>query len=934
MKKTRTLLALCITVVLCVTLAACVSVGEETQLPAASEGETITILYTNDVHTYIDQELRYSTIAALKDSCENALLVDAGDFIQGTAYGSMDSGESIVELMNAADYDLATLGNHEFDYGMTGCMNAIEWAEFPCVSCNFLAIDPATGETTAEVLPGVELFEVAGKTLAFIGITTPESITKSTPAYFQNDEGEYIYGIAGGADGSALYDCVQAAIDAVIESDAPDYIIALGHLGDDAASKPWTSEELIANTTGLDAFIDGHSHSTIEHRVVTDKQGEDVVLTQTGSYLAAVGQMTIAADGTIHTELLDAEALADVTPDTEVQAIEEAWIAQVDEELDTVIGSIDDTLDNYDADGNRLVRLQETNTGDFVADALYYLFDNMGLDVDFAVMNGGGIRNEAVTGAISYRTCKQIHTFGNVACLQTVTGQQMLDALEWGARDAGVAECGGFLQVSGLKYTIDTNIEQTIQKDEKGVWVGGPTGEYRVRDVQVYNKQTGEYEPLELDKTYNLAGYNYTLRDLGDGYAMFDGAVNVLDYVMTDDMVLANYVQSFENGRVTGYAEPQGRITVIASETQENDTVTIGGLDNDLWTTKYGNIFCDCKAETFLGEMGFAWGDMVTVSFLGQELVLPVVPDYSYVDSGEGAIIANMTDTRLPTGYISFAINMGNFAETYSIATKQTDDDENWWWTADEGVTFPIEIGFEMYEQGGYMGEYILHELHRTNEREDYAQLSDEAFANFRSVSTTGMGENVLFRSSSPIDPELGRSTYAAAATEAAGVKTIVNLADSADMAAGYEGFDGSYYAAQNVVYLSLSVDFQSDDFQSGLAKGLRHMAENEGPYLIHCGEGKDRAGFVSALLECFMGATSDEIVDDYMTTYYNYYGVQPDTEAYTAIAESNIELSLCNAFDVVDLAAADLQAEASDYMKTIGLTDGELDQLAAHLCG
>ena len=540
-------------------------------IPAmAAEGGEIVILYTNDIHTYIDEDLTYSKVAALKDSIPNALLVDAGDHIQGTAYGSMDKGATILKLMNAADYDVATLGNHEFDYTMAGCMNAIEWADFPYVSCNFY--HEANGVPGESVLDSYKVFEVNGTKIAFIGITTPESFTKSTPAYFQDDAGNYIYGIAGGEDGSALYAAVQTAIDAA--SKEADIVIALGHLGDDPASDPWNSEDVIANTTGLDAFIDGHSHSTVECKEVADQNGNAVVLTQTGSYLAAVGKMTISADGAITTELLTAEDLADVTPDAEVKAIEDAWIAEIDTALGEVIGSVDDTLDNYDAEGNRLVRKQETNTGDFAADALYYLFDNMDLDVDFAIMNGGGVRNKAITGDISYLTCKEIHTFGNVACLQTITGQQMLDALEWGSRDVGTAECGGFLQVSGLKYTINTAIPSTVQKDEKGVWTGGPTGAYRVQDVQVLNKETGKYEALDLNAKYNLAGYNYTLRDLGDGYAMFAGAVNVLDYVMEDYMVLANYVKSFEGGKVTGYAEPQGRITVVNEPATEPEVPT------------------------------------------------------------------------------------------------------------------------------------------------------------------------------------------------------------------------------------------------------------------------------------------------------------------------------------------------------------------------
>ena len=564
--------------------------GEET----AAAGETeaaggVTVLYTNDIHTYITKDLTYSKVAAYKDSLENVLLVDAGDHIQGTAYGSMDKGATIAQLMNAAGYDLATLGNHEFDYGMDGCMAAIEAADFPYVSCNFY--HEANGVAGENVLDSYKVFEMGGVKIAFIGITTPESFTKSTPSYFQDENGNYIYGIAGGTDGEALYTAVQNAIDAA--SAEADYVIALGHLGVDESSQPWTSREVIANTTGLDAFIDGHSHTTIPMEEVTDEGGSTVILTQTGSYLDAVGQMTIAADGTITTQLLTAENLAEVTPDAEVKAIEDAWVAELDEQLGQVIGYSQVTLDNYDAEGNRLVRKQETNTGDFAADALYYLFDEMDLDVDVAVMNGGGVRNEAVTGEISYQTCKAIHTFGNVACLQTVTGQQLLDALEWGAKDVtadGSVENGGFLHVSGLRYTINTAIPSTVQQDDKGVWTGGPTGAYRVTNVEVLNNETGAYEPLDLTAQYNLAGYNYTLRDLGDGFAMFDGAVNVLDYVSEDYMVLANYVESFPVDEATGlptipadsqYAEVtgNGRITIVNEPVAEVPVETTGYTD-------------------------------------------------------------------------------------------------------------------------------------------------------------------------------------------------------------------------------------------------------------------------------------------------------------------------------------------------------------------
>ncbi len=245
----------------------------------SNTGNDVVVLYTNDVHTYIDGDLTYSIVAGYRNSLDNTLLVDAGDHAQGTAYGSMDKGATIIKLMNAAGYDTATLGNHEFDYGMDGCMNAIQWADFPYVSCNFY--HEANGVAGDPVLDSYKVFEVNGVKVAFIGITTPESFTKSTPKYFQDDNGNYIYGIAGGTDGAALYAAVQTAIDAA--SKEADVIIGLGHLGDDPSSDPWNSEDVIAHTTGLDAFIDGHSHSTVAMKEVKDKAGSTVVLSQTGS---------------------------------------------------------------------------------------------------------------------------------------------------------------------------------------------------------------------------------------------------------------------------------------------------------------------------------------------------------------------------------------------------------------------------------------------------------------------------------------------------------------------------------------------------------------------------------------------------------------------------------------------------------------------------
>ena len=523
----------------------------------ATTSDDIAILYTNDVHTYIDGSLSYDVIAAIKADLQtkyaHVILVDAGDHVQGTAYGAMDKGASIVEMMNAAGYDVATLGNHEFDYGMQGCLNVIDWADYDYISSNFY--NEASGVRGENVLNSYKIFDCAGEKIAFVGITTPETFSKSTPAYFQDGSGNFIYGIAGGTDGSALYADVQKAINDAKAAGATK-VIALGHLGVDASSGPWTSRATIGAVSGLDAFIDGHSHTVIKGENVSDKGGKNVVLTQTGEYFNRIGLMTIDSEtGAITTDFIEYSDELSNMSDSTVKAIKDNWMQQIENELGQKIGSAAVTFDNYDENGSRLVRKQSTNTGDFAADALYYLFDDMGLDVDVAIMNGGGIRNTAVTGDLTYKICKDIHTFGNVACLQTVTGQQILDMLEWGARHVGESEDGSFLHVSGITFKLDTNIPNTTKADEMDVWIGGPS-EYRVYDVEVYNKDTDSWDALVLDAKYNLAGYNYTLRDLGGGFAMLNGAENVLDYVMEDYMVLANYVKGFADGIVDATNSP------------------------------------------------------------------------------------------------------------------------------------------------------------------------------------------------------------------------------------------------------------------------------------------------------------------------------------------------------------------------------------------
>ena len=346
---------------------------------------------------------------------------------------------------------------------------------------------------------------------------------------------------------------------------------------------------------------------------------------------------------------------------------------------------------------------------------------------------------------------------------------------------------------------------------------------------------------------------------------------------------------------------------------------------------KYGNLVLSLTGSELL-EAGYAYGDVVTVTINGTGYDMPVGSNYADVD--QGSMICRVVikpDTK--EDQIILAINMGDLATVSGIATKEkTDADPGYIWHLNEGVTEPVRVSIAMKEQGGYYDQYVIHQLVRSENREDYPDLSDEEFANFRAITTTGVSTGKLYRSSSPVNPEINRNLIADRAAAAAGVKTFINLADSEEEMRGYEGFDASYYSTQKIIPLNLGVDFMAEEFRTGLAKGLRFIAANEGPYLVHCTEGKDRAGFVSAVLECLTGASADEVIADYMVTFFNYYRVQPGTEQYDIIANSNICKSLAAAFEIPDIREADLQAEAEAYLLEIGLTAEEIAQVRTNL--
>ncbi len=524
-----------------------------------SRTSDIVILYTSDIHCGIDQGFGYAGLEAVRAYHETkgdkVILVDNGDNIQGEPIGTLTKGYACIDLMNAMGYEIAIPGNHEFDYGMDNFLALTEKANFPYISCNFnkdgeLLFDPYI------------IKELDGVKIAFVGVTTPQTLISSTPRYFQDEDGNYVYGFFQDATGEGVYNAVQSAVDGA-RAEGADYVIVLGHLGNELSCSPWTYADVISNTTGIDAFLDGHSHDT-EQVSMIDKDGNTVLRSACGTKLAGIGWCRIAADGKLTAGLY---TWNNPVPAPEMlglrngmsNAVEEAS-KTLSEELSRVVAQSTFGLTIHDpaaVDGNgkpiRMVRRAETNLGDLCADAYR---DQSGADV--AIVNGGSIRVSIPAGDITYNDLLKVHPFGNEMCVLEVTGQQILDALEWGAH-AEPGEFGGFLQVSGLSYEIHTYIESGCKHDENSAFTG-IEGERRVKNVKIGG------EDLDPEKTYTLASHNYMLLNGGDGYTMFAGSPVLQDSVKLDNQVLMDYIIGTLGGVIgEEYEDPtgQGRIVIF-----------------------------------------------------------------------------------------------------------------------------------------------------------------------------------------------------------------------------------------------------------------------------------------------------------------------------------------------------------------------------------
>lgn len=537
-------------------LAVCMVLGLMTTVFAADEkSNDIVILHTDDAHCGVNDNLGYAGVAAYKAEMQKThnyvALVDCGDAIQGESIGTLSAGAYLVDIMNEVGYDFATFGNHEFDYKLPQLAKLTKQAKYQYLACNFKYIGKGTSDLNYKPY---EIVTYGDKKVAFIGIVTPESFTKSTPAYFQDESGNYIYSFSEDETGTALYETVQKTVDEARAAGA-DYVIAMGHLGNEGITDRWTSKAVIANTTGIDAVLDGHDHVAGVQKVA-NKDGKQIVLTEPGTKFENLGKLTIKTDGTITAELISPKEF------TEKDAGITAYITKLTdtfkEYVSKVVAKSSITLPDKDENGNRLVRNHETALGDLCADAFRVM-----MDADIGIMNGGGIRKPIKAGDITLDNILSVFPWGNLPCKMEVTGQTVLDMLEMGAINYP-EESGGFLSVSGLKYTIMAGVPSSIELTDKGEF-SKVAGKYRVTNVQVLNKKTNEYEPLDLNKTYTLGGIDYTILYCGDGFTMFNDSkvLKAGDASYTDAQMIVDYIENKLGGTIgEEYAKPQGRISV------------------------------------------------------------------------------------------------------------------------------------------------------------------------------------------------------------------------------------------------------------------------------------------------------------------------------------------------------------------------------------
>lgn len=514
--------------------------------PVPSEPQhNIVVMYENDVHCGVDG---YAKFAALRSEFQAqtpyVTTVSAGDFVQGGDVGSMTTGAGIIDIMNYVGYDFVTLGNHEFDYGLERMTYLLDKLNATVVDANYCHLP-----SKEIIYKPYYIKEYGNVKVAYMGLTTPSTLTSTSPLKFMDE------------NGNRVYDFMRDELDeqtnrmaAQARSEGADYVVLLSHMGDIKGLNYETSIELIGHTKGIDVVLDGHSHSVILDSLIANAEGKMVHLTSTGTKFQTLGVLTIDTLGYISTKLYDTEKYDKV--DEGIKQYVDKVRTEASAAGNVVIGHTDYTLSIFDTDGKRIVRQQECGIANFVADSYREMFDT-----DVAVVNGGGVRVDIKAGDITYNDIFNVTPFGNLLCSGTITGQQLLDALEscYSVLPNG---SGDFAHISGMRLKIDTSVKAELVIED-GIFVEVAEGSpRRVSDLEILNRTTGQYEPVDPSRTYTIAGNNYMLRDMGN-----DGAFRYTqcdpDLGVTDAEVTVQYFRDKLQGAMPErYTAPEGRISI------------------------------------------------------------------------------------------------------------------------------------------------------------------------------------------------------------------------------------------------------------------------------------------------------------------------------------------------------------------------------------
>ena len=502
--------------------------------PTSVDKGDIVILYENDVHGAIEG---YPLMAELRDKMQkltpHVAVVSCGDFLSGTPLGSVSRGRYLVRMINAVGYDFITLGNHEFDFGIDTLLQRMKELSAEVLCGNFAYVDG----TTYYLCHAIR--EYGGVKVAFVGATTPTAPTSSTPTFFQDSLGRWIYTFFPSSLDSVFQQCVDE-----VRRQGADYVVMLSHLGD--ADLPL----LVASTTGIDVVLDGHSHSVIPHKQLHNRDGKKVLWTSTGSKFKNIGRLIIKPHGEIYSELLPTSAMppaVNAVADT-LSAIRQAY----DSIAHRRVGYSLVRMLRKGHEGNRY----DAPLGNFFCDAFLAL-----THAEVALMNAGGIRDDIRAGELLFGDLYSAAPFDNKLCLVEMSGQTLLDALEMGCRITPLLG-GGFLNVAGLVYEIDTMQPSTVVCDENGVFVR-VEGARRVKNVMVVNPTNQKLSPLDPSQVYRVAGCDYTLFKQGDGHRFPNiKVINpvVCSYVEAIERFLRDNLKGVVDPSI--YAHPLGRIIV------------------------------------------------------------------------------------------------------------------------------------------------------------------------------------------------------------------------------------------------------------------------------------------------------------------------------------------------------------------------------------